>query len=93
MPPCQESQFKVKSTGQGISRNFQRSIESYLNITENYFADYIVMLALNYETMSHRTYMGISLVSIIEILGELFGLRLIPRLWGDARLHGVGGRT
>lgn len=37
--------------------------------------------------------MGILLVSIIEILGELFGLRLIPRLWGDARLHGVGGRT
>jgi hypothetical protein len=56
MPPCQESQFKVKSTGQGISRNFQRSIESYLNITENYFDDNIIMLALNYETMTLETF-------------------------------------
>jgi len=35
-------------------------------------------------------FMGISLISLIEIFGELLGLRIVPRLWGDKRLYGVG---
>lgn len=35
-------------------------------------------------------FMGISLVSIVELFVELIGLRLIPRLWGDKSLYGIG---
>lgn len=36
-------------------------------------------------------FLGISVVSIVEIIGELGCMRLLPRLWGDRRLFGLGG--
>lgn len=35
-------------------------------------------------------FLGISVVSIMELFGELCVFRLLPRLWGDRRLRGVG---
>lgn len=35
-------------------------------------------------------FMGISLISIVELVVELIGLRLLPRLWGEKRLFGIG---
>lgn len=35
-------------------------------------------------------FMGLSMISVVEIFVELMGLRLIPRLWGDRRLYGIG---
>mmetsp|Transcript_5828 Transcript_5828/g.16347 ORF Transcript_5828/g.16347 Transcript_5828/m.16347 type:complete len:475 (-) Transcript_5828:2124-3548(-) len=35
-------------------------------------------------------FLGISLVSIFELLGDLIGMRLIPRLFGHKKLYGVG---
>lgn len=35
-------------------------------------------------------FMGISMISVVEIVGELLCLRLIPRLWGNDRLYGIG---
>lgn len=115
MPPCREFHFPVKSTSAQLSRRFQRSVESYLNVTENYMADNIVIVTLNYESMIQHVfeetraqspyelmaaiggvtglYMGVSLISIVEVFGELLGLRMIPRLWGDTRLYGIGGRS
>ncbi|CAB9519788.1 Acid-sensing ion channel [Seminavis robusta] len=38
-------------------------------------------------------FMGISLISIVELFGELIGLRILPRFFcGDRRLYGVGQR-
>mmetsp|Transcript_14469 Transcript_14469/g.23947 ORF Transcript_14469/g.23947 Transcript_14469/m.23947 type:complete len:548 (+) Transcript_14469:50-1693(+) len=37
-------------------------------------------------------YLGISSLSVIEILGELFLLRLLPRMFGNRRLYGVGSK-
>jgi hypothetical protein len=37
-------------------------------------------------------FMGISVISLIELFGELPPLRLLPRLWGDRRLYGVGSK-
>lgn len=114
-PPCREFEFPMRSTSAQMSRRFQRSVESYLNVTENYMADNIVFVTLNYESMIQQTveetraqspyelmaaiggvtglYMGMSLVSIIEVFGELLGLHLLPRLWSDDRLYGIGGRS
>ena len=36
---------------------------------------------------------GISIISIVELFGELLGLRLLPRLWGDTRIYGIGQRS
>ena len=33
---------------------------------------------------------GFSLLSVFEVVGELFLLRMVPRMWGDRRLYGVG---
>ena len=38
-------------------------------------------------------FMGISIISVIELFGELFGLRLIPRFFGDYRIYGLGQRS
>lgn len=35
-------------------------------------------------------FMGISLISIVELFVELIGLRLLPRLWGRKQLYGLG---
>ena len=35
-------------------------------------------------------FIGISIISIVEVFGELIGLRLIPRLWEDKRLYEIG---
>lgn len=35
-------------------------------------------------------FLGISVISIMEV-GELVLMRLIPRLWGERRLYGLGG--
>jgi hypothetical protein len=35
-------------------------------------------------------FLGISLISVLEVVADLGILRLIPRLWGDRRLNGVG---
>ena len=35
-------------------------------------------------------FVGISVISIIEIFSELMIFRLLPRFWGDRRLYGVG---
>lgn len=37
-------------------------------------------------------FLGISFVSIIEVFGELLTFRLLPRLWGDKRLYGLGSK-
>ncbi|KAL9182450.1 hypothetical protein ACHAXT_013102 [Thalassiosira profunda] len=37
-------------------------------------------------------FMGISLISIVELFVELLGLRLMPRLWGKKQLYGIGQR-
>jgi hypothetical protein len=37
-------------------------------------------------------FMGVPVVSIIEIFGELLPLRLLPRVWGDKRLCGMGSK-
>ena len=37
-------------------------------------------------------FMGISLISIVEVI-ELLFLRVLPRFcWGDTRLYGIGQR-
>jgi hypothetical protein len=114
-PPCREFFFPMRSTSIQMARRFQRSVESYLNVTENYMAENIVFVTVNYESMIQHIveetrvqspyelmaaiggvtglYMGVSLISIIEVFGELLGLRLLPRLWGDDRLYGIGGRS
>ena len=35
-------------------------------------------------------FMGISLISIVVLVVELMGLRLLRRLWGEKRLFGIG---
>ena len=35
-------------------------------------------------------FMGISIISIVELFVELIGLRLLPRLWGVTSLYGIG---
>lgn len=35
---------------------------------------------------------GISFISIIEVIGELGFLRMVPRLWGDRRMYGIGSK-
>jgi len=35
-------------------------------------------------------FMGLSMISVVEIFIELLGLRLIPRLFGNTHLYGVG---
>mmetsp|Transcript_5301 Transcript_5301/g.12029 ORF Transcript_5301/g.12029 Transcript_5301/m.12029 type:complete len:485 (+) Transcript_5301:171-1625(+) len=35
-------------------------------------------------------FMGISIISIVEVFVELIGLRLVPRLWGKRLLYGIG---
>mmetsp|Transcript_23870 Transcript_23870/g.66242 ORF Transcript_23870/g.66242 Transcript_23870/m.66242 type:complete len:472 (+) Transcript_23870:59-1474(+) len=37
-------------------------------------------------------FLGISLVSVFELVGDLVGMRLIPRLYGHKNLYGVGSR-
>lgn len=35
-------------------------------------------------------FMGISMISLVELVVELIGLRLLPRLWGNRQLFGIG---
>ena len=37
-------------------------------------------------------FMGLSMLSLVEVFGELLALRCVPRLWGDRRLYGVGSK-
>jgi hypothetical protein len=37
-------------------------------------------------------FLGFSAVTFFEILGDLTFLRLLPRLWGDRRMYGLGGK-
>lgn len=37
-------------------------------------------------------FMGISVISLVELFVELIGLRLLPRLWGKKSLYGIGQR-
>ena len=38
-------------------------------------------------------FVGISLISITELVVELTMLRLVPRLWGGRRLFGIGSNV
>lgn len=35
-------------------------------------------------------YLGISIISIFEVIGDLSLMRLLPRLWGHKQLYGLG---
>lgn len=104
-PPCNETEYIVKSSHLDLApfRNSSYTPEQ-LSDTATIFVNYDTISETQVRETKGTTFsdflsniggqmglfLGISVISIIELFGELLGLRLLPRLWGDRRLHGVG---
>ena len=102
-PPCSEDVFSTRWSALPIYSPVKDEQESYKNfvgvhinyqsirkevLTESKETTFSVLLANIGGQMG--LFVGISAISIIEIFGELMIFRLLPRLWGDRRLYGVG---
>jgi hypothetical protein len=102
-PPCSEDVFSTQSSTQSLySPNetrqelFKDGAYVHVNyqamrkeaLTETKEMTLSVLLANIGGQMG--LFVGISVISIIEIFSELMIFRLLPRFWGDRRLYGVG---
>lgn len=103
-PPCFEEVYSTRSSAMslGLSDDGFIDVEQFATILINYESirqEHVTEVRAN--TFSQLLgniggqmglFMGISVISVIEIFGELLPLRLLPRLWGDNRLYGMGSK-
>jgi hypothetical protein len=80
------NQELVSSNYMSVSINYD--IIRYEVLTESKAMSFSQLLAAIGGSMG--LFLGISLISVLEVVADLGILRLIPRLWGDRRLNGVG---
>lgn len=100
LPPCQEEFFSMQSSVIEIDSELSPYVFSFLSInyetmrvesiTESRANTLPQLLASIGGAMG--LFLGISTLSLVELVGELFTLRLLPRLLGDKRLYGLGSK-
>lgn len=89
-------QFFPEATDEDIRQNLVRVVVNFDSIRyERIFESQDQTLGKLISDMGGQMgfFMGISTISIIELFGELIGLRLLPRVFGDKRLFGIGQRA
>jgi hypothetical protein len=84
--PLSANQELVSSNYMSVSINYD--IIRYEVLTESKAMTFSQLLGAIGGSMG--LFLGISLISVLEVVADLGILRLIPRLWGDRRLNGVG---
>lgn len=104
LPPCTEDQFTTSSTTLPVFANRAiSSADDFVEVQINYEAiRYDLITESKAQSLTQLLgsiggqmglFVGISLISITELVVELTMLRLIPRLWGDRRLFGIGSNA
>ena len=104
LPPCSEDQFTTSSTTLPFfSDRAPPNISDYVEVQINYQAvRYDLITESKAQTLAQLLgsiggqmglFVGISLILITELVVELTMLRLVPRLWGDRRLFGIGSNA
>jgi len=107
-PPCTETVYDTRSSLMQIAPlvdmtgTVVENLQDYVNLTINYEAlrenQVTETKAQTFSQLLSNIggqmglFLGISVISLIELCGELLILRLIPRLWGDKRLYGIGSK-
>jgi hypothetical protein len=102
MPPCREEVYSTTTSSLAFESNnrtdsFYVQDQVVININYDTMSESIVSESIAmtptqvYGSVGGLLglYLGISFLSIIEIVGELFILRLLPRFCGYRRLYGV----
>mmetsp|Transcript_17596 Transcript_17596/g.41028 ORF Transcript_17596/g.41028 Transcript_17596/m.41028 type:complete len:501 (+) Transcript_17596:2-1504(+) len=106
-PPCENTLFETIGTEVDHSQAFLEDFnETFVNNNVDVFINYGTLQyevftenpTITFATLlgsiggSMGLFLGISVVSIIEIFGDLLCLRVLPRGCGIRRLYGLGGR-
>ena len=103
LPPCSEVVYDAISSFQRLEPppGDDKPSEDFIDLVINYEAMRQKRVTESIATTTAQLlssiggtmglWLGVSVVSLVEVFGELLSFRLVPRLlWQDSRLHGVG---